>query len=164
MKEKDMTATPMPVITEGQLVVIDHAKTRGMTWVVEKVKYTKAIVRPANEAAKAAYPRGLDAQMTMLRPADGPAPEIPKRDAQAEAEARLAELELQMQFELGVLVRIKQAYGNYTTSDLFVVTANNEKTVSVVKIGGDGGRYLRVPHKGLTIVPVADAVRDAWLA
>jgi hypothetical protein len=159
-----VSASAMPMVTEGQLVTIDHATTRGMTWVVERVKYTKAIVRPANEAAKAARPRGLDVQLTMLRPADGPAPEIPKRDAQAEAAKRLAELELQMQFELGVLVRIKEAYGSYTTSDLFVVTANNEKTVSVVKIGGDGGRYLRVPHSGLSIVPVADAVRDAWLA
>jgi hypothetical protein len=73
--------------------------------------------------------------------------------------ASLAELEFQMQFETGVVVRLQKAYDRYTTKDLFVVTGNNTKTVSVTKLGGDGGRYLRVPHRGLVIVDV-DEVLD----
>jgi hypothetical protein len=78
--------------------------------------------------------------------------------------ASLAELEFQMQFEQGVVVRLKKDYGSYTTRDLFVVTANNNKTVSVVKLGGDGGRYLRVPHRGLDIVDVAEVLGTAQTA
>jgi hypothetical protein len=68
------------------------------------------------------------------------------------ASPTLAELEFQMKFETGVVVRLTKPYDTYTTDDLFVVTGNNTKTVSITKLGGEGGRYLRVPHRGLTIV------------
>jgi hypothetical protein len=76
----------------------------------------------------------------------------------------LAELEYQMQFENGVVVRLNKAYGEYTTKHLLVVTGNNAKTVSVVKLGGNGGKYLRVPHRGLTVVPVAEVLAPEVLA
>jgi hypothetical protein len=154
-----MTTTAM--WREGQTVTVDHATTTGLTFVIERVKQTKAIIRPADEATRARYPRGLDVQLALLQPANrtDASPQPEPRDVQAEAAKRLAELEFQMQFETGVLVRITKAYGSYTTSDLFVVTANNDKTASVVKVGGDGGRYLRVPHTGLTIIDAADVLK-----
>jgi hypothetical protein len=147
-----MSATPMPMITEGQTVRIEHASAAGCVFVVERVKYTKAIVRGADEATRKRYPRGLDAPMTMLRPVDGEGSWPAPRNVEADSAQRLAELEHKMQFELGVLVQLKRPYNSYTEEDVFVVTANNDKTVSVVKIGGDGGRYLRVPHSGLGIL------------
>jgi hypothetical protein len=157
--ENHMSTTPRSFITEGTTVRIDHPTYLGTLWTVERIKQTKAIIRGADEATRNRFPRGLDAPRNLLVPADGEAPKPEPRDVQAEAAKRLAELEFQMQFETGVLVRIKKAYGSYTTSDLFVVTANNDKTASVVKVGGDGGRYLRVPHAGLTIVDAADVLK-----
>jgi hypothetical protein len=73
----------------------------------------------------------------------------------------MAELEHKMQFHIGVLVQLRKAFGSYTEEDVFVVTANNDKTVSVAKIGGDGGRYLRVPHNGLGVLSAAGLRLDA---
>jgi hypothetical protein len=143
-------------ITEGQRVAIDHHTAAGCVFTVERVKYTKAIVRPADDATRARYPRGLDAPLTMLRPlADGEAPAPVGKTP----EQRLAELEQQMQFVPGVLVQLKRPFGGHTAEDVFVVIANNERTVSAAKIGGDDGRYIRAAHNGLSIVSVRDGLR-----
>lgn len=71
---------------------------------------------------------------------------------------RLAELEHQMRFVNGVIVRLNKPFAHYSTTDLFVVTGNNTKTVSITKLGGEGGRYARVPHRGLTIVPIDEVL------
>jgi hypothetical protein len=125
------------------------------------VKYTKAIVRGADEATKARYPRGLDVPISMLLPADGSAPEPDPVDVEAQAAKRLAELEHAMQFTIGTLVQIKKPFAHYTVEDVFVVTGNNEKTLSLAKLGGEGGKYLRVPHRGASIVSVAGLHLDA---
>ena len=143
------TTAPVAV---GQHVVIDDDRYRGQVFRVDKVKVTKALLKPTNAAARNRWPNGVNVPMTGLKQFTG---EDPTAIHVASYEDSLAELELKMQFEQGVIVRLKQAGHGYTTSDLFVVTANNDKTVSIVKLGGNGGRYLRYGHKGLDIVPGA---------
>ena len=143
-----MSATTAAV-REGQQVTIDHANYRGTVWLVERVKYTKAIVRGADEATRARFPRGLDAPLTMLRPVDGEAPPAPAPAPYVPKPHR----------ELGQLCRITRPFRHWTTSDLFVITAVNDKTVSFVRLGGEGGRYMRTPHDGVTIVDPADVLR-----
>jgi hypothetical protein len=67
----------------------------------------------------------------------------------------LDELEFQMQFVEGKVVQITKPYRHYTTVDLFVVTANNTKTVSIAPLGGEG-IGLRAPHRGLRAVPIEE--------
>jgi citrate lyase beta subunit len=65
----------------------------------------------------------------------------------------LAELEHQMQFTEGTVVRINKPFQQWTTEDLFVVSSNNAKTLSLAPLGG-GHSGLRAPHRGVTIVDI----------
>lgn len=148
-----MPQTPLAV---GQNVTIDDDRFPGQVYRVDRIKVTKALIQPVNAAARNRYPGGVNVPMSMLVPFDGDPDAAVATTRRLDPDTLLADLERKMRFEQGVLVRIDKAYDTYTPADLFVVTANNDKTVSIVKVGGDGGRYLRWPHSGLTIVDPAE--------
>jgi hypothetical protein len=78
--ENHMSAISGPLIGEGTTVRIDHPTYLGTLWTVERIKKTKAIVRGADEATRARFPRSLDAQLHRLVPADSEAPKPAPRD------------------------------------------------------------------------------------
>lgn len=57
-------------------------------------------------------------------------------------------------FEPGVVVRIPNDTG------LHVVLADKGDRVNLAKLGGDNGRYLRHPRRGLVKVNVAEVLRN----
>jgi hypothetical protein len=56
-------------------------------------------------------------------------------------------------FDPGVVVTSKTAPG------VFVVIADKVDKVNVAKLGGDNGRYWRLPPAALTVVPLAELAR-----
>jgi hypothetical protein len=63
------------------------------------------------------------------------------------------------EYDTGAIVTLKRAWRGISTDDPFVVVKDGGgKTVRIVKLGGDAGRYLRIPPTGLV-------TRDVeWLA
>lgn len=139
--------TTATTLSAGDLVVIDNGRYTGQVFTVERVKTTKAIIRPHNELAKLLSPQGLNCPLAMLTVSDG-APPPPKVET----------YEPPVLLPLGTLVRLNRAFSDYTTETLMVVTSANLKTHSVAKLGGDQDRYLRVPVSGLTVVDVASVL------
>jgi len=150
---------PNPPVTVGQHVTIDDDRYPGQVFRVDRIKVTKALIQPVNDAARGRWPNGVNVPMTMLAPFDGDPDDV--LTTSPAAATMLADLERRTRFTLGVLVTLKRPYKHHTTADLFVVTNTSDKTVSVAKLGGDDGRYIRVPYSGLTIVDPTEVLGAA---
>lgn len=65
--------------------------------------------------------------------------------------------------DVGVVVTMKPSRSwGFAPDRLFVVIkADGGDRVNVVALGGDGGRYWRVPVSDLTVVPIGEITRNA---
>lgn len=60
-------------------------------------------------------------------------------------------------YTLGSLVTMK-APRNAAERGYYVVTGVNEKTLSIARLGGDGGRYLRIGRSGVKMIDPAEVL------
>ena len=137
-----MPSELIPYFATGEQVT--HPALPGQVLVVKRTKQTRAIVVPADNLTGAGYDpflrdlsHALDSNGNRLPLVTFPAP------APTAAVNRL---------RVGTIFRMTRAYRHWTTEDLMVVVAVNQKTVSAVKVGGEDNPGVRVPFTGVTIV------------
>lgn len=119
----------------GTLTTIDDTRYPG-TWKVTSNGPKNAVAMPVNPDGSPRPGRGVRIPHIMLKPGTSDVTERPT----------FQPLEM---LEPGALVRSPLA-----GPGVFVVLADKIDRVNIAKIGGDGGRYYRVPRSSVTVVPV----------
>lgn len=85
---------------------------------------------------------------------------VDARPATYAEHTKVTELEAHLSaFTVGTLVKIKNPKNAAERSALYAVITLSEKTVSVARLGGDGGRYLRITRSALAIVDPAEVLK-----
>ena len=142
------TATRLPYFLPNQHVVINHTAHRGQVFTVDRVKRTKAIVKPYGDPNSV----GLDCPLDLLSAYTGPLLNAPANPTPAPAPEPPVETP-----GLGSVVRINRPFKHYNTSMLFAVIGINARTASLALLGGgENQRYIRVPLGGYTKVDLTD--------
>lgn len=126
-------------LTRGTRVYVDPAtpgaarNVLGKVWIVDRVNPVNVVCRPEDGSS-----RGINYPRTCLIPvpADGA---IPAAAPVTEAPSAW--------FVGGEIVTTTWAKG---ASKVWIVNRDNGDTVSCLPLGGDGGRYARLPKSGIT--------------
>lgn len=124
----------------GDRVSIDHPKYPGV-WILKSIAKVNVTLEPENGG------RGLRVPASMLLDA-GASPTMPDRVTAADIYAE------------GTFVRIPS--GKFA-GVWVVISDKGADRLNVAKLGGDGGRYVRITRRGLTKVDPADVVRPEFL-
>ncbi len=129
---------------KGDRVYVDPAtpgaarNVLGKVWIVDRVNPVNVVCKPEDGIG-----RGINYPRTSLRPIEGDVP-VP---------VRAETVDIPAYFVGGEAVATDWPKGR---DKVWIVNRDNGDTVSCLPLGGDGGRYARLPKSGITRLSLAD--------